>query len=134
MQYTRNGLTSSNPMKTIIKTGLRWILAFFFVVAGINHFRSPNFYLKMMPPYIPWHSAMIQISGVAEIALALLALYPRTRRLAGWGLIALLIAVFPANLYMYQNPGLFPNVPPLTLLIRLPIQGLLIVWAWWVTD
>jgi uncharacterized membrane protein len=121
-------------MKRIVKTGLLWILALFFVVAGINHFLSPPFYLKMMPPYIPWHEAMVQISGVAEIALGLLALYPRTRRLAGWGLIALLVAVFPANLYMYQNPSLFPNVPALTLLIRLPIQGVLIAWAWWVTD
>jgi uncharacterized membrane protein len=121
-------------MKRIIKTGLLVILAFFFVVAGINHFLSAPFYLKMMPPYIPWHPAMVAISGVAEVLLGLLALLPRTRRLAGWGMIALLVAVFPANLYMYQNPRLFPNVQPIVLLIRLPIQGLLIAWAWWVTE
>jgi uncharacterized membrane protein len=121
-------------MKRIIKTSLLVILAFFFVVAGINHFLSAPFYLKMMPPYIPWHPAMVAISGVAEVLLGLLALLPRTRRLAGWGMIALLVAVFPANLYMYQNPTLFPNVQPIVLLIRLPIQGLLIAWAWWVTE
>ena len=121
-------------MIRIIKIGLLWVLAIFFVVAGINHFLSPAFYLKMMPPYIPWHPAMIAISGAAEIALGLLALYPRTRRFAGWGLIALLVAVFPANVYMYQNPSLFPNVPPITLLVRLPIQGVLIAWTWGVTQ
>ena len=120
-------------MKRIIKLGLLGILALFFVVAGLNHFLSAPFYLKMMPPYIPFHPAMVAISGVAEVVLGLLALYPRTRSLAGWGMIALLIAVFPANLYMYQNPTLFPNVPPMTLLIRLPMQGVLMAWAWWVT-
>lgn len=120
-------------MKRIVKTGLLWLLAIFFVGGGVNHFLSANFYLKMMPPYIPWHQAMVAISGVAEIVLGVMALIPRTRRLAGWGLIALLIAVFPANVYMYQHPELFPNIPSRTLLFRLPFQAVFIAWAWWTT-
>lgn len=121
-------------MKRIVKTILLWLLGIFFVVAGINHFRDPGFYLKMMPPYIPWHRAMVAISGVAESLLGLAVLYPKTRRLAGWGIIALLIAVFPANVYMYGHPSLFPNIKPGALLIRLPLQGLMIAWAWWVSS
>jgi uncharacterized membrane protein len=121
-------------MKPIIRTILLWLLGVFFVLAGINHFRAPAFYLKMMPPYIPWHGAMVTISGVAECVLGLAALYPGTRRLAGWGIIALLVAVFPANVYMYQHPELFPNMKPEALLTRLPLQAVMIAWAWWVSS
>ena len=121
-------------MKRVIKAVLLWVLATFFVLAGINHFRDPAFYLKIMPPYIPWHQAMVAISGVAEALLGAALLFPKARRLAGWGVIALLIAVFPANVYMYQHPELFPSIRPETLLIRLPLQGVMIVWAWWVSS
>jgi uncharacterized membrane protein len=73
-------------MKEVIKTILLWLLGIFFVLAGINHFRAPEFYLKIMPPYVPWHSAMVAISGAAELLLGLAVLYPKTRKLAGWGL------------------------------------------------
>jgi uncharacterized membrane protein len=121
-------------VKRIIKTILLWLLGTFFVFAGINHFRDPGFYLKIMPPYIPWHQAMVAISGVAESLLGLAVLVPRAKRLAGWGLIALLVAVFPANVYMYQNPELFPQMKPAALLIRLPLQGVMIAWAWWASS
>jgi uncharacterized membrane protein len=121
-------------MKEIVKTILLWLLGIFFVLAGINHFRAPDFYLKIVPPYIPWPSAMVAISGVAESLLGLAVLYPKTRRLAGWGIIALLVAVFPANLYMYRHAELFPNLKPEALLIRLPLQGVMMAWAWWVSS
>ncbi|MFN0110647.1 MAG: MauE/DoxX family redox-associated membrane protein [Blastocatellia bacterium] len=91
------------------KIVMKYLLVVLYVAAGINHFANPDFYLKMMPPYLPWHLALVYISGVAEILLGVLVLFPRYTQLAGWGLIALLIAVFPANVFMAQNPLLFPN-------------------------
>ena len=82
-----------------------------------------------MPPYLTYHRALVLVSGVFEIALGILLLVPRTSHLAAWGLIALLIAVFPANLFMYQHSEQFPYSPTL-LLLRLPLQGLLILWAY----
>jgi len=117
----------------IVKTVLRYLFAIFFIGAGILHFRNPDFYLKIMPPYIPWHQAMVDISGVAEIVLGAMLLFAKTQRLAGWGLILLLVAVFPANIYVYQHQELFPGVPPIAHLLRLPLQGLFILWAYWYT-
>jgi uncharacterized membrane protein len=115
------------------KAVMKYLLVVLYVAAGINHFVNPDFYLKMMPPYLPWHLALVYISGAAEIVLGVLVLFPRFTQLAGWGLIALLIAVFPANVFMAQNPHLFPDISQTALLIRLPIQLLLIWWAWWAT-
>lgn len=110
---------------------LKVLLALFFVGAGINHFLRIGFYLRMMPPYVPWHLAMVQISGVAEVALGALLLIPATARTAAWGLIALLIAVFPANMQMALHPDTFPELSPRALWLRLPIQAVLIAWAYW---
>lgn len=115
------------------KAVMKYLLVVLYVAAGINHFVNPDFYLKMMPPYLPWHLALVYISGAAEIVLGALVLFPRFTQLAGWGLIALLIAVFPANVFMAQNPHLFPDISQTALLIRLPVQMLLIWWAWWAT-
>jgi len=95
----------------------------------VAHFASTDFFLRIMPPYVPFPRAMVLVSGGFEIVLAVLLLIPRTSRLAAWGLIALLIAVFPANLFMYQHASIF-GLPPIALLLRLPVQGLLILWAW----
>ena len=119
-----------------VKLGLGFLLAAFFVFAGVNHFRDSAFFLKLMPDYIPeaWHWPAVWASGVAEISLGALLLVPVTRRLAAWGLIALLIAVFPANIYAYQHSReIFPNLDPALHFWRLPLQGVLIVWAWWYT-
>jgi uncharacterized membrane protein len=109
-----------------------WVMALFYLVAGLNHFRDPGFYLQMMPPYIPWHRAAIVLSGVAEIALGIGLVIPRWSRWAAWGVIALLIAVFPANIYMWTAhiPINGREVPPLFHAIRLPAQALLILWAY----
>lgn len=88
-------LHSLTPPNTMIKTTLRILLALFFVGAGVNHFLRTGFYLRMMPPYIPFHLEMVQISGVAEIVLGVLLLVPGWSAAAAWGLIALLVAVFP---------------------------------------
>ena len=86
-----------------------------------------------MPPYVPWHAELVFISGVIEIGLGLLLLFRRTAALAAWGLIALLIAVFPANIHMALNPQLFPSANPIVLWVRLPFQAVFIAWAFWFT-
>lgn len=117
----------------LFKLALNWLLGIAFIVAGLNHFWSTDFYLRMMPPYLPWHLPLVLISGVCEVALGVLVLVPRFTPFAAWGLIALLIAVFPANLHMALNPSLFPEVKPLLLWLRLPLQAVLIAWAYWFT-
>jgi uncharacterized membrane protein len=107
----------------------RMVFAALFIVGGIAHFLATDVYMRIMPPYLPYHRALVLVSGVFEVALGLLLLVPRTSRLAAWGLVALLIAVFPANLYMFQQSDQFP-LPPILLLLRLPLQGLLILWAY----
>lgn len=108
-------------------------LAVAFVAAGSNHFVNPDFFLAMMPPYLPAHLELVYLSGIFEIAGGIGVLIPRLRSLAGWGLVALLVAVFPANLHMALNPELFSDVSPSALYSRLPIQILLIAWAYWAT-
>jgi len=114
-----------------MQTLLRWLAAVFFVVAGIGHFVRPELYLKIMPPYLPTPALLVFISGVAEVAGGLGLLLPPVRRAAGWGLIALLIAVFPANYYMLQHPELF-GIAPWILWARLPLQTVFIAWIWFV--
>ena len=107
----------------------KWLFGVLFVLAGVNHFRAPDMYMKIMPPYLPYHRPLVLISGMFEIALGALLLVPQVSWLAAWGLIALLIAIFPANIYLYQHQEILPG-PPLVHLLRLPLQGVLIWWAW----
>ena len=107
----------------------RWIFAALFVAGGVGHFVKTDVYMRIMPPYLPYHRALVLLSGVFEVVLGLLLLVPTTSRPAAWGLIALLVAVFPANLFMYQHPEKF-GLSPTLLLIRLPLQGVLILWAY----
>ncbi len=118
---------------TIAKTVLRYVLAIVFVAAGVNHFLNAAFYIGIMPPFMPRHAELVYLSGVIEIGLGLLLLFRRTSAWAGWGCIALLIAVFPANVHMALNPQLFPAVSPLALWARLPFQAVFIAWAFWFT-
>jgi uncharacterized membrane protein len=108
------------------------VFAAVFVVAGIAHFAATGFFLKVMPPYIPYHREVVLLSGAIEILLGILLLIPRTSRLAAWGLVALLIAVFPANIHAYLHRDLFAPFPHSDLihLLRLPFQGVLIYWAY----
>lgn len=96
------------------------------------HFLKPEFYVKIMPPYLPLHLELVYLSGFFEIALGVLLLVPKCSRLAARGVFALLIAVFPANIYLYQHQELLP-VSPLLHLLRLPIQGVFLLWAYWHT-
>ena len=117
----------------LLKTILKYTFALAFIAGGVNHFLNPKLYLKIMPPYLPWHLPLVYISGVAEVVLGAALLIPTLTPWAAWGLIALLVAVFPANLYMAMNPELFRGIPPTLLWLRLPLQGVLIAWAYWYT-
>jgi uncharacterized membrane protein len=111
----------------------RWLLAVFFVVAGANHFRVPAIYVAMIPPWLPWPAALNAISGACEILGGIGILVPRLRLAAGWGLVALLIAVFPANLHvalMGRMPG--TDYSATTLWLRLPFQLVFVAWVAWV--
>lgn len=115
-------------MITIKTIGL-YLAAIVFVFAGVSHFTKERFFMKAMPPYIPYPQAMVIISGVAEIAFGLGLLFPLTRSYAAWGLIILLVAVFPANIYMATS-GRFHQIPSILLWIRLPLQLVLIWWVY----
>lgn len=107
-----------------------------YVAAGLNHFRDPGFYLPMMPPYLPAHLELVYVSGIAEVALGFGILVPRTRRLAAWGLVALLLAVLPANLHIAINDvplGGAEQGAGIWNWVRVPFQVPLLVWAWWFT-
>lgn len=108
-------------------------LGLVFAVAGANHFRNPDFYVRIMPPWLPAHEELVAISGIFEILGGLAVFVAPLRPWAGWGLGALLVAVFPANLHMALNPELYPTLPEAALWARVPLQGVLIAWAWWAT-
>ncbi len=116
-----------------VKVVMKYLLSVFFVLAGVNHFINPDFYVNIMPPYLPRHLELVYLSGFFEVALGVMVLIRRHTRLAAWGLIALLVAVFPANIHMAVNAHLYPDISPIGLWIRLPFQGVFIAWAWWFT-
>jgi|ERR1043165_6122309 uncharacterized membrane protein len=113
-----------------IKKYLVYVMGAAYVVAGANHFIHPDFYLKMLVGYFPFPTALNAISGMAEILVGIGVMIPQTRRVSAWALIALLIAVFPANVNMAIHAENWPNFSPIGLYLRLPIQFLLIWWAW----
>jgi len=102
-----------------------------YMVAGTAHLWLTPAFARIVPGYLPAHRELVLLSGVAELAGGLGVLLPSTHRLAAWGLVALLLAVFPANLWMAQHPELFPAVPVWILWSRLPLQAPLVAWAWW---
>ncbi|MEJ7594235.1 MAG: DoxX family protein [Planctomycetaceae bacterium] len=115
-----------------IKAISKYLLATVMIVAGTMHVVNPGIYLKIMPPYLPLHKELVLLSGAFELLLGVLLLVPRCSHHAAWGIIALLIVVFPANIYLYQHQEILPASPMIHLL-RLPLQGLLILWAYWHT-
>lgn len=118
---------------SLIKLIFCIILAAFMISAGIYHFVNPRPFVKIVPSFLPYPLALVYISGFFEIAGGVGLLIPQTRTAAAWGLIALLIAVFPANVNMAVNQISFGTTPhsPIMLWLRLPLQALLILWASW---
>ena len=116
-----------------LKTFCRCLLGVLFIAAGLNHFWNTTFYVAMMPPYLPWHGELVYASGLAEIALGAWLLLGRWPRLAGWGVVALCVAVFPVHVHMALNPSLFSQYAPTALWLRMPLQLVIMAWALWAT-
>jgi uncharacterized membrane protein len=111
------------------------LLALFMIAMGVGHFVLMKWFVMAMPPYLPWHRELVLVSGVFEIAGGVGLLIPRLRRAAGWGLVALFVAVFPANIHMAVDPVQFGGEPIAAWIwwARLPLQAPLIAVAWWMT-
>lgn len=107
-----------------------YIMSAFYILAGINHFRAPQFYLHMMPPYIPLHKPMVRWSGYAEILLGFFILFPQTRPAAAWLIVMMLIVFFTVHIYMFEyRKSKFAGIPSWLIIARLPFQFILIAWA-----
>ncbi len=108
------------------------LLAVGFIGAGVMHFLKPRGFVQIVPPQLPAPEALVAVSGVAEVLGGIGLLIPRLRKAAGWGLVALLAAVFPANVYMATEASRFAALAPAWLLwARLPLQPLAMAWVWW---
>ena len=107
-----------------------YVMAFIYFIAGINHFSNPRLYIKIIPPSFPNPKLLNMISGLAEILLGIGLCIPIISNYAAWGIIALLIAVFPANIYMYTNEKARLGLAKWILLLRMPLQLGLIFWAY----
>ncbi len=131
---------NTNEILRRLKRPLLYVMATLYILAGITHFLIPEAFAQIVPPALPYPLALAYLSGIAEIALGVGLLFSRTRKLAAWGIIALLIAVFPANVYMAVSnvtvTGVFGTTLEPTPVVRwgrLPLQAVLICWAWWYT-
>ena len=110
----------------------RLLFAALFLTSGTLHFLRPEPFIRIVPPYLPWHAALVAISGAAELAGGIGLLLPRFRRAAAYGLVILLVAVFPANIYMATAHVPFPGLYGQSWFqwLRLPFQFVLIAWGW----
>lgn len=107
------------------------VIALFFLAGGIAHFVAIDFFIMAMPDYLGYHKELVIISGVLELMGAIGILVPRTRLLAGYGLIALIVAVYPANINMALHPERYEDISELFLYARLPFQFLFVWFVWW---
>jgi uncharacterized membrane protein len=107
------------------------IMSVFYVSVGISHFTNPFLYLQIIPPVLPYKLALVYISGFFEILFGTMLIYKKTRFLAGWGLIILLVAVYPANIYLAQTNGVAMDISATIAWARLPIQFIFIGIAYW---
>ena len=118
-------------MKFDIKYFSLIVMGVFYISIGISHFTSPIWYVQIVPPYLPYKLELVYISGLFEILFGIMLLFKKTRFLAGWGLILLLIAVYPANIYLAQTNGAAMNTTPLIAWGRLPVQFIFVGLAYW---
>tara|TARA_S200000501_G_scaffold350333_1_gene367234 strand:+ start:498 stop:833 length:336 start_codon:yes stop_codon:yes gene_type:complete len=108
-------------------------MGIFYIIVGIHHFIDPDWYVQIVPPPLPFKLSLVYISGFFEILLGVLLFFKNKRFLAGWGLIILLIAVYPANIYLALTNGQAINTTPFIAWSRLPFQFVFIGLAYWHT-
>lgn len=118
------------PADTKPRRFFRGLLGVVLVLQGINHFVLDEEMARWIPSWLPSPVLLVHLSGIAEIVLGLALFVPRLRRFAGWGIVALLVAVFPANIEMARRPELLPHVPEILFWIRLPLQLAFVWWVW----
>ena len=118
-------------MRFSIEIGSIILMSIFYVGVGIKHFTNPMWFIRIVPPILPYKLSLVYISGFFEILFGILILFPTTRYIAAWGLIFLLIAVFPANIYLAITNGAALNTTPLVAWGRLPFQFIFIAIAYW---
>ena len=118
-------------MKFDIKYFSMIVMGVFYISIGASHFTSPIWYVQIVPPYLPYKLELVYISGLFEILFGGMLFFKKTRFLAGWGLILLLIAVYPANIYLAQTNGAAMNTTPLIAWGRLPVQFIFVGLAYW---
>ncbi|WP_235042129.1 DoxX family protein [Vreelandella profundi] len=107
------------------------IIALFFLIGGVAHFVFTDFFVMAMPDYLGYHKELVLISGIFELLGAMGILIPKTRFLAGCGLIALIVAVYPANINMALHAERYPDISEIFLYARLPLQFLFVWFVWW---
>jgi len=111
-----------------------YLIALLFGAAGAAHFAWPGAFARIVPPSLPAPRLLVYVSGAAEVMGAVGVLVPGLRPYAGWGLLLLLLAVFPANVYMARHPEAFARIPAWALVLRLPLQFVLMGWIYWALD
>ncbi len=122
-----------------VKAPLVYVMGTIYVIAGVSHFVVPDLFAQIVPPQLPAPTALVYLSGVAEVGFGIGVLMSRTRRIAAWGLVGLLLAVFPANVYMATSGVVIQGAPAVIAepgpgrWVRLPFQVVLIAWALWYT-
>ncbi|WP_047538518.1 DoxX family protein [Methylotenera versatilis] len=127
----KNNLNFQSTNSNKLKIAARILVTAWFIIGGIMHFANPEPFLRMMPSYIPYHLACIYISGALELLGSIGLWIKPVRSLAGYGLMTLTAILTLTNIYMAQHANLFPGIPEWLLILRLPVQAVLIWLIWW---
>lgn len=107
----------------------QYLMGVLYVIAGMNHFRKPKVYERIIPPYIPGHSTVVMLSGIAEMILGFMVMNKNSQETAGWGILIMLLLFLPIHIYMLQSESASMKLPKWLLILRLPLQFVLMYWA-----
>ena len=118
-------------MLILVKVISVYVMGIFYIIVGIKHFQDPSWFVQIVPPILPYKYELVYISGFFEVLLGILLMIPRFQSIAAKGLMALLICVYPANIYLAQTNGVALGISPLIAWGRLPFQFVFIGLAYW---